>query len=66
VTLLTNLKRIDLFDNVIYNSGDEGNAWFGEMTSLEYLFYGSTYFEYDGIPTQISLLTNLSKSILHF
>jgi hypothetical protein len=60
VTLLTHIKLIDLYDNWLWNKGEEGNAWLGDMVSLEYLYYGSTYFEYDGIPTQISQLVNLS------
>jgi hypothetical protein len=55
------MNRIDLFDNFVWNEGDEGNTWLGEMTSLQYLYYGNTYFEYDGIPPQISNLVNLSK-----
>lgn len=55
------MNRIDLFDNFVWNEGDEGNVWLGEMTSLQYLYYGNTYFEYDGIPPQISNLVNLSK-----
>ncbi|KAI2514299.1 hypothetical protein MHU86_192 [Fragilaria crotonensis] len=61
VTLLTHLKLMDLYDNWLWNKGDEGNAWLGDMVSLEYLYYGSTYFEYDGIPTQISQLVNLKE-----
>lgn len=64
VTLLTYIRRIDLYDNWLWNKGDKGNAWLGDMVSLEYLYYGSTYFEYDGIPTQISQLVNLSKFLL--
>ena len=61
VTLLSHLRLIDLYDNWLWNKGEEGNAWLGDMVSLEYLYYGSTYFDYDGIPTQISQLVNLSK-----
>ena len=53
------VKLIDLFRNTVYNSGDEGNAWLGQMTNLERLYYGQTNFEYDGIPPQIGQLTNL-------
>ena len=60
-TLLTRLKWLDLYNNLLWNQGDEGNAWLGDMVSLEYLFYGSTYFDYDaGVPTQLSRLVNLS------
>lgn len=53
------VTRIDLFRNSVYNSGDAGNAWLGEMTNLRELFYGQTNFEYNGIPPQIASLTNL-------
>merc|ERR1712137_1307537 len=60
VTLLReSLSRLDLYNNIVFNDGDEGNAWLGDLTSLEYLFYGSTNFAYDGIPTEINRLTNL-------
>jgi hypothetical protein len=62
VALLSNsLKHIDLFSNIIHNKGDAGNAWLGELTNLEILFYGTTKFEYDGVPTEIGLLTNLQQ-----
>jgi hypothetical protein len=65
VTLLSNLKTLDLYHNWIWNSGEEGNSWLGSMTSLEYLYYGSTFFDYDqGIPTDISKLKHLSKLLL--
>jgi hypothetical protein len=65
VTLLSNLKTLDLYQNWIWNSGEEGNSWLGSMTSLEYLYYGSTFFDYDqGIPTEISKLKHLSKLLL--
>lgn len=60
VTLLKDsLNRLDLYENAVANEGDEGNAWLGELVNLKYLFFGSTYFVYDGIPTEIGLLTNL-------
>jgi hypothetical protein len=66
VTLLSNLKTLDLYHNWIWNSGEEGNSWLGSMTSLEYLYYGSTFFDYDqGIPTEISKLKHLSKLLLY-
>ena len=57
--MASSVTRIDLFQNPVHNSGDEGNAWLGEMTNLKELFYGQTNFEYNGIPPQISKLTNL-------
>lgn len=60
LTLLKDsLSYIDLFDNLVSNKGDEGNAWLGDLTNLEYLYYGTTNFEYNGIPSQISKLTKL-------
>jgi hypothetical protein len=53
------VTRIDLFRNSIYNTGNEGNDWLGEMTNLRELFYGQTNFEYDGIPPAIGRLSNL-------
>lgn len=53
------VKLIDLFRNTVYNTGDEGNAWLGDMVNLERLYYGQTNFEYNGIPPQIASLTNL-------
>jgi hypothetical protein len=57
--LKESLQYIDLFNNIVHNKGDEGNAFLGEMTSLKYLYIGQTSFQYDGIPTEIGLLTNL-------
>lgn len=60
VTLLKDsLTRLDLYNNIVHNKGDDGNAFLGELTNLKYLFYGFTSFEYPGIPTEIGLLTNL-------
>merc|ERR1712232_389593 len=55
------LKLIDLFNNLINNKDDIGNSWLGEMTNLEFLYFGSTSFEYDGVPTEIGLLANLKE-----
>ena len=57
--MASSVTRIDLFQNPVYNSGDEGNSWLGKMTNLRELFYGQTNFEYNGIPPQIGQLTNL-------
>ena len=60
LTLLKDsLTYVDLYDNLVSNRGDEGNAWLGELTNLEYLYYGTTNFEYNGIPSHISKLTKL-------
>lgn len=59
ILLHQSLLRLDLYDNIVFNEGDEGNSWLGELTSLKYLFYGSTNFAYDGIPTEINRLTDL-------
>lgn len=53
------LNTIDLYNNLLHNKGDAGNAFLGELTNLEYLFFGSTSFEYDGIPPQLGQLTKL-------
>jgi hypothetical protein len=59
--LFGSLTYLDLYNNLIHNKGDEGNAWLGELVNLEYLFYGTTSFEYDGVPTEIGLLTKLKE-----
>ena len=53
------LSTIDLYNNMIHNVGDKGNSWLGELTNLEYLFFGTTSFEYDGIPSELGRLSNL-------
>lgn len=57
--LKDSLQYIDLFNNIVHNKDDAGNAWLGELTNLKYLYFGQTSFQYDGIPTEIGLLTNL-------
>ena len=57
--MASSITRIDLFRNSVYNSGDEGNGWLGQLTNLRELFYGQTNFEYNGIPPQIGQLVNL-------
>lgn len=59
LTLLSSLTHLDVSGNILYNYGSEGNDWLGDMTSLKYLSYAKNYFDYTGIPTQISKLTNL-------
>ena len=55
------LNYLDLYNNIVHNKGDLGNSFLGELTNLEYLFYGTTSFEYDGIPTEIGALTKLKE-----
>jgi hypothetical protein len=55
------LNTIDLYNNIVHNSGDAGNAFLGELTNLEYLFLGTTSFEYDGVPTELGKLSLLKE-----
>jgi Leucine-rich repeat (LRR) protein len=57
--LKDSLKVLDIYSNYVFNVGDAGNAFLGELTLLEELYYGTTSFQYDGIPTYIGKLTNL-------
>jgi hypothetical protein len=57
--LAGSLKVLDIYSNYVFNVGDAGNAFLGELTNLEQLYYGTTSFQYDGIPTYIGKLTNL-------
>jgi Leucine-rich repeat (LRR) protein len=61
LTLITTLVYLDLFDNNLYNVGEEGNAWLGNLTNIENLYYQANYFEYDGVPTHINKLKNLKE-----
>jgi Leucine-rich repeat (LRR) protein len=61
LTLIETLTYLDLFDNYLYNVGEEGNAWLGNLTNIQYLFYQSNYFDYNGIPTHINKLKNLME-----
>lgn len=60
------LQYLDLYQNSVHNKGIEGNEFLGELTKLEKLFLGNTYFEYDGIPTELGLLTNLVELDLSY
>jgi hypothetical protein len=53
------LKVLDIYNNYVFNVGEAGNAFLGELTNLEELYYGTNSFQYDGIPTFIGKLTNL-------
>jgi len=55
------LKTIDLYNNMVHNAGDEGNNFLGELTNLEYLFLGTTSFEYEGVPSVLGKLTALKE-----
>ena len=57
--LKDSLEVVDLYQNPIYNKGAQNNDWLGELTNLQKLFFGHTYFQYDGIPAAIGKLTNL-------
>jgi hypothetical protein len=59
--LAKSLKRLDLFNNeYLFNPDDAFNAFLGELVNIEYLYFGTTSFQYNGIPTYIGKLTNLS------
>jgi hypothetical protein len=55
------LQTIDLYNNILHNSGEIGNSFLGELTNLEFLYFGTTSFEYDGVPTHIGRLTKLQE-----
>ena len=55
------LNTIDLYNNMVHNVGDTGNNWLGELTNLEYLYLGTTSFEYDGVPSALGKLTALKE-----
>lgn len=55
------LITIDLYNNFVHNEGDQGNSFLGELTNLEYLYLGTTSFEYDGVPTALGKLTALKE-----
>jgi hypothetical protein len=61
IIMANSLIRMDLFNNVVWNPGDANNAWLGQLSNIEFLFYGSTNFDYPGIPTEIGLLTKLKE-----
>jgi hypothetical protein len=57
--LASSLQVLDIRYNDVWNVGEEGNSWLGKLTALRDLNIGFTYFENEGIPTAIGLLTNL-------
>jgi hypothetical protein len=69
--LKDSLNYLGLVDNLIYNEGDEGLAWIGELTQVRDLFLGSCYFVYDGIPPYFAQLNatlrqlDISYTVFH-
>lgn len=55
------LNTIDLYKNMLHNVGEAGNSFLGELTNLEFLYIGSTSFQYDGVPPAIGKLTKLKE-----
>jgi len=48
----TSLEIIDIYNNeFVTTEGDAGNAWMGKLPKLRNLFFRTTSFEYNGIPT---------------
>jgi hypothetical protein len=64
VLLKGSLQLLELYNNAfLYSVSPE---WLSGMVELKYLYFGSTAFTHDGIPTQLSGCTNLSKyGLLH-
>lgn len=61
ITLLIQLTKLDVRGNKLWNVGDTGHEFLTGMLSLKYLYYENNYFEYDGIPTQLAQVVNLSE-----
>ena len=60
--LAESLKEVNLGGNaLLVSEGDEGNDWMSMMVNMEYLYFGSTSFEYEGVPTFINNMRGLSK-----
>jgi hypothetical protein len=57
--LAPSLLVLDLEENIIYNAGNEGLNWLGELVNLQELNIAKTSFQYDGIPTVLGQLVNL-------
>ena len=55
------LITIDLYNNIVHNADELGTSFLGELTNLEYLFLGTTSFEYDGFPSAFGQLTALKE-----
>jgi hypothetical protein len=63
VLLKTSLQLLELYNNAFLYS--VAPKWLSGMGELKYLFFGSTAFAHDGIPTDLSGATNLSKCSNH-
>jgi hypothetical protein len=63
ISLLIQLAKLDVRSNKLWNVGDAGHQWLNGMLSMKYLYYNNNYFEYDGIPTQLSQVTSLSEFV---
>jgi len=61
ITLMKLLELLDVPNNGLYNSGEDGNDWLGDMAEMKYLSFAENYFDYYGIPTTFSKLTNLRE-----
>jgi hypothetical protein len=59
ILLGTTLVQLDLGENFYLWKGNF--TWMPKMTALQFLYFGGTSFDSDGIPTQISSLKNLRK-----
>eukprot|EP00980_Cylindrotheca_fusiformis_P011619 scaffold2747_cov104-Cylindrotheca_fusiformis.AAC.9 len=57
--LQSSLWYLDVHENFIANIGPEQHTFLKDLTKLQYLSIGSTYFANDGIPTELFALTNL-------
>lgn len=57
--LKDSLWYFDVRQNLVANIGPEAHLFLSELTNLEYLLIGSTYFANDGIPDAMFALTKL-------
>ena len=65
--LARTLEEIELFNNFfLLTEGDAGNEWIGQMTNLKNLFFGTTSFEYDGVPSFLGGLSKLGEPNIFF
>jgi len=62
LTLLADtLEHLNVADNMVYNHGDKGVSFLGDLRKLTSLHIQSNDLVYDGIPSQIGLLTKLTE-----
>jgi hypothetical protein len=59
--LAPSLQSLNIQENYCYNRGDKGNAFFGKLVNLEFLYMRDGLFQNEGIPTHFGLLTNLQE-----